>query len=94
MLPLDPSPRFSLGEIILTEGASSKLSQTEIESGLHRHATGDWGEIDAECRQQNNKRVEIGGTLASIYKTAAGVKFYIITESERTATTILLPEEY
>jgi len=94
MLSHDPSLRFSLGQIILTEGAARRLNPRDIESALRRYVTGDWGEIDAECQQQNNRRVETGGTLASIYKTPEGVKFYIITGPEHEATTVLLPEEY
>jgi len=61
---------------------------------MRRYANGDWVEIDAECQPQNNQRVETGGTIASIYRTPAGVKFYLITGPEPTLTTVLMPEEY
>ena len=93
-VPARSKRKFFLGKIILTEGASSKLNPRDIECALRRYATGEWGEIDAECRRQNNRRLETGGTLASIYRTPEGVRFYIITEAERETTTVLLPDEY
>jgi hypothetical protein len=85
---------FSVGEIVVTPGVAGKLDFAEIESAVQRHASGDWGEIDEEDRQLNNRRVERGGPIASIYKSSKGVKYYVLTEADRSTTTVLLPEEY
>lgn len=99
MISLDPVPgsaipRFSLGEIIITPGAATKIESSDIKSALRRHKCGDWGELEPEDRRLNDERVEKGGPLASIYQDLKGEKFYILTEADRLVTTILLPEEY
>ena len=98
MISLDPVPfpipKFSLGEIRITPGAAGKLARNEIESGINRHANGDWGELEPENRRLNDERVEKGGPLASIYQDGKGKKFYVLTEADRSVTTVLLPEEY
>ena len=91
---IDPIPRFPLGETIITRGAKQKIDTVQARLALARHASGDWGEMDQDDRRLNNAALENGGRLVSIYKTAAGVRFYVITEAERDRTTILLPEEY
>ena len=61
---------------------------------LRRHARGDWGDLDDEDRKANDRALQEGSRLFSAYKTKAGVKFWIITEADRSATTVLLPDEY
>ena len=60
---------------------------------LARHATGDWGELCAFHRRQNERALRVGERVFSSYDTPAG-KVWIITEADRSVTTILLPEEY
>ena len=61
---------------------------------LDRHARGDWGEVDVEDQQANQDALLHGERLLSAYRTSAGVRLWVITEADRSATTILLPEEY
>jgi hypothetical protein len=61
---------------------------------VRRHARGDWGELDFEDAQLNDLRIQEGGPIASIYRASNGLKFYVLTESSREVTTVLLPQEY
>ena len=101
MISLDPVPQFplgapgfTLGQVVVTPGAACKLNPVDIQSAIGRHARGDWGDLEPADWQVNDQRVVNGGPLASIYKDSKGAKFYILTESDRTVTTVLLPEEY
>lgn len=88
--------RFALGQIVATPGALDALSQagqTPLEF-LRRHITGDWGEVCAEDAAENELSLREGFRLLSAYRTSKGVKFWLITESDRSVTTLLLPSEY
>jgi len=61
---------------------------------LARHAAGDWGIVNAEDKRLNDRAVRDRGRLLSAYLIANGTKIWIITEADRSATTILLPDEY
>jgi hypothetical protein len=87
-------PLFDLGGSYSTPGALSKLSPQEILEALLRHAKGDWGQIAPEDLEANNRAVKDGGRLFSQYEAANGRQFWIITEADRSITTVLLPEEY
>lgn len=89
------SARFSLGRLVATPGALRFLEQSGLSSCqlLARHQTGDWGEIDAEDREANEQALIHGWRLVSVYSIDNG-KIWIITEADRSTTTILLPEEY
>ena len=89
-----PRPKFDLGGIVATPGALAEIPDVEIQVALYRHNTGDWGDLDPEDRQENEKALVEGHRLFSVYKSRAGVKFYIITEHDRSVTTVLLPQEY
>lgn len=86
--------RFSLGQIVATPNALSQLSQPDIVAALRRHQQGDWGDVDAHDRQANDQALTNGERLLSVYTTPDGARFWIITEADRSATTILLPEDY
>ena len=88
------SARFALGQTVITANALSKLVSMDVLSGLQRHASGDWGDVDPEDWQSNDLALEQGERLLSAYRSAAGVKFWIITEADRSLTTVLLPEDY
>ena len=94
MIAFDSGPKFALGEIHLTPGAAAKLLPQDIDEAVRRHGRGDWGEVDADGKQDNDTRVERGGTIASIYTSSTGIQFYVLTEADRSLTTVLLPEEY
>jgi hypothetical protein len=94
MSGIDPVPRFALGEAVITSGVAGKLNMVLVKLAIVRHASGDWGELEADDRRLNDERIATGGTLVSIFKTANGDKFYVITEAERDKTTVLPQEEY
>jgi hypothetical protein len=88
------SSLFPLGRVVATPGALAELSHDEIQAALQRHHSGDWGDLDKDDWAENEKSLLDGLRLLSVYRSAAGVKFYIITEWNRSVTTVLLPEEY
>jgi hypothetical protein len=99
------TPRFSLGQLYITPGAQAALERYQVNPLLllGRHMTGDWGEVCPEDTQTNEEALQIGGRLFSVYvlpapdggSTAlAPIKIWIITEADRSVTTLLLPEEY
>jgi hypothetical protein len=97
MIKLNKSrPLFPLGQTVATPGALDALASTGEfpQTFLDRHATGDWGEVDAEDQQANQDALRYGERLLSAYRTSAGVRLWVITEADRSVTTILLPEEY
>jgi hypothetical protein len=86
-------PRFPLGKVYATPGAIAL--GVDLTAYLRRHHRGDWGdELCAEDKQTNEDSLEHGTRLLSCYRTPAGDRLYIITEWDRSMTTILLPEEY
>ena len=89
-------PLFSLGQLVATPGALAaleKAGQGPLDF-LSRHVHGDWGDLCEEDRRENQFSLERGFRLLSSYRTLADAKLYVITEADRSATTILLPEEY
>lgn len=88
--------RFALGQTYITPGAEEALliaGQTGIEF-LRRHMSNDWGELSDEDAKENELSLREGFRLLSAYRTAKGQKLWIITEADRSSTTILLPDEY
>jgi hypothetical protein len=88
--------RFALGQMFITPGAEEALQiagQTAIEF-LRRHMSGDWGELSDEDVKENEFSLKKGLRLLSAYQTEKGQNLWIITEADRSATTILLPSEY
>ena len=88
------APRFELGQLCITPNAVRALTTMEVAQAVARHATGDWGLLTADDRKQNDAALRQGGRLLSIYANRAGQRFYVITESSRDLTTILLPQDY
>jgi hypothetical protein len=87
--------KFSLGFVVTTLNARETLNQIDVLVALVRHERGDWGDMCAEDRQTNNEALQSGeGRLFSAYRDRNDVNFWIITESDRSKTTILLPEDY
>jgi len=87
---------FPLGHTVMTRGAQAALERAGEDplTYLSRHAFGDWGDVCEEDWQENELSLEKGFRLLSAYHTSAGDKLWIITEWDRSATTILLPDEY
>lgn len=88
------SPRFQLGQLVATPNALNQIPNEEIMAGLKHHAGCDWGALDAEDLKSNDRALVHGGRLFSQYHSTAGIKFWIITEADRSVTTVLLPEDY
>ena len=85
---------IALGQTVITPGAIATLATTDVLNSLARHAAGDWGDVCGEDRLANDEALRTGARLLSAYRDCEGVKFWIITEADRSVTTILLPEEY
>ena len=96
MQQISKRPAFELGQIVATPGALASLKKAGQQPGefLTRHINRDWGDLDDEDRKENQYSVEHGFRLLSAYKTNAGDRLWIITEADRSVTTLLLPEEY
>ena len=96
MQQISKQPAFELGQIVATPGALAALKKAGQQPGefLTRHVHREWGDLDEEDRKENEYSLEHGFRLLSAYRTNAGDRLWIITESDRSATTILLPEEY
>jgi hypothetical protein len=94
--------KFSLGQIVATPGALASLADSGQEAAefVLRHVKGDWGELDADDKAANDAGCAHEGDLdkqdriLSAYHTSKGTKIWIITEYDRSVTTLLLPEEY
>ena len=89
-----PSAKFRLGKIVSTPNALAHLSQDDILLGIRRHQAGDWGDVPTGNSAANERALIEGTRLWSVYRAANGTKFWLITESDRSATTVLLPEDY
>jgi hypothetical protein len=93
----EPSkPLFPLGQIVGTPGAIEALEQAGQDplDLLTRHVAGDWGELDEEDRAENDFSVKNNLRIMSAYTLENGIKIWVITEADRSATTFLLPSEY
>lgn len=87
-------PLFPLGHSILaTPGVTETLNPEEQLILLRRHHSGDWGNLDEHDRRENELALKEGFRLFSVYEVR-GQKIWIITEADRSSTTILLPSEY
>lgn len=88
--------RFQLGRMYLTPGAIEALTNSGQMASefLHRHQSGDWGDLSEGDRQENEFSIDKCLRIFSAYHTAKGEKLWVITEADRSATTVLLPSEY
>ena len=90
--------KFELGQIVVTRGINSAIEGSEkfaqeLQTALRKYITGDWGCLPNEDKASNEQATKDGGRILGGYKTSKG-KIWIITESDRSATTILFPNEY
>ncbi|MCA9908752.1 MAG: hypothetical protein H6832_09270 [Planctomycetes bacterium] len=92
--PLVRSDKFELGLTVMTPGARDAIPPMQMMRALRRHARGDWGDLDPDDLRANEDALKHGDRLLSAYRTESGTKFWIITEADRSATTVLLPDEY
>ncbi|MCA9063320.1 MAG: hypothetical protein KDA96_09685 [Planctomycetaceae bacterium] len=86
--------RFSSGSIYITRNAREQLNVNDVRNALSRHLSGDWGDVCDMDRQENELSLREGFRLLSVYHASDGKKFWVITEADRSSTTILLPEDY
>lgn len=91
-----PRPKFPLGRMVATPGALQALQEADQAplEFLLRHVSGDWGELCEEDKAENELSLKNGFRLLSAYRTKTDLKIWIITEADRSATTILIPDEY
>jgi hypothetical protein len=78
----------------MTHGVLHKIAFLDIAEGITKHLEGRWGALDAEDMKANDDALVHGGRILSKYYSADNVAFYVITEADRSSTTVLLPEEY
>ena len=90
----ETAERFPLGQTVITPNARDTLDAEDVWLCMGRHQRGDWGDLCSEDQQSNEDALGRGGRLFSAYHDREGVKFYIITEADRSVTTVLLPEDY
>lgn len=88
------SNSLPLGRIVATANVLAAIPMLDIHAALDRHSVGDWGELPEADRAANDEALAVGERLLSAYSTAAGTRFWIITERDRSSTTVLLPEDY
>ena len=89
-----PVAVFRLGRIVTTPNALHSLTQDDILLGIQRHQAGDWGDLTDDNRAANDRALAQGGRIVSAYHATNGTRFWLITEADRSKTTILLPEDY
>lgn len=94
-LPRQPDrPRVELGRTVMTAGVSEGIDAKEVFQALQRHESGDWGEVVSGDWEANEEALKAGDRLLSIYRDSKGTRFYVITEADRSVTTVLLVSEY
>jgi hypothetical protein len=91
-----PAAKFNLGQLVATPGALSALEESGQDAieFVSRHASGDWGDLSEEDQNENEFSLLHGFRLLSSYRLRNGVKVWVITEADRSSTTLLLPDEY
>lgn len=86
--------RIPLGQLVITPRAKDTIPRAEVLAALLRHQTGDFGDLSEDDKQANYEALEYGDRILSAYNASNGIRFWIITEGDRSSTTILLPEGY
>ncbi|WP_337173564.1 hypothetical protein [Paludisphaera sp.] len=87
------NPKFALGRVVMTANAAGQLPRLDVAQALCRHASGDWGEVCEADRDENELSLREGYRLMSVYRAGETV-FWIITEADRSVTTVLMPDDY
>ncbi|MFO0850740.1 MAG: hypothetical protein U0871_19615 [Gemmataceae bacterium] len=93
MTPSGP-PFVPLGRTVATPAALAAVSPPDIAAALRRHASGDWGDVDPDDRAANDDALRSGERLLSVYRATSGTTFWVLTEADRSATTVLLPDDH
>lgn len=87
-------PKFVCGMVVVTSNVVSTIHAEDVRAALGRHTRGDWGNVCSEDWESNESGLREGARLFSVYHDRNGVTFCIITEWDRSYTTVLLPDEY
>lgn len=93
ILNQNPEPKFPTGEVAITPHALEVITLEELISGLQRHVQGDWGNVYPDDAVMNDEALLHGNRILSVYGKGKS-RFWIITEADRSATTILMPDDY
>ncbi len=86
--------KFDPGQLGITPGAQEAIPSEEVQAAFNRHVQGDWGDTCDDDSAQNEWALKNDARLLSVYTSESGETFWIITEADRSSTTILLPSEY
>jgi hypothetical protein len=88
--------RFALGLVLATPAALELLGSVEVSPSelLEMHVSGDWGDVPSEDARENEYSLKYGFRVLSSYQLPGGKRVWILTEADRSSTTILLPSEY
>ena len=87
--------RFPLGQIVATPGALAAIAEAQHAplEFISRHVVGDWGDVDEDDRRENEHSLVQGCRLLSAYTLSNGTRLWVMTEADRSSTTLLLPSE-
>lgn len=88
------STLFPTGRLVITSRADKELDIRDVIHALRRHVRGDWGTLCEEDWAENDSALQHGTRLLSAYADLQGTVFWIITEADRSSTTVLLPHDY
>lgn len=89
-------PKFPLGRVVATPGALAALEESgeEASSFLRRHQSGDWGDVCGDDAEANEEALQVALRIFSVYHTKLKQKLYVITEADRSSTSVLRSDEY
>ncbi len=89
-----PRIRFQPGTIVATVGAIEIATNEQIHELITRHLHGDWGDVEPDSVEANEQALKDGLRILSSYKLPNERVLWVLTEADRSATTVLTPEEY
>jgi len=90
----NPAPMFPEGQLVQTPGVAERIPISDVYRALYRHACGGWGQGWPSGWKEKEKALQEGARLLSAFTSSTGLKFWVITEADRSVTTVLLPDEY
>lgn len=85
---------FDPGRLVATPAVLEAVLHEDIMTAFHRHICGDWGDVNGSDEKANDLALKNGDRLFSVYHFENSRKFWIITETDRSYTMVLLPEDY
>lgn len=91
--------KFNPGRLLVTRGVAEKMKIIDkfymhVQLSVSRHLAGDWGDLSDDDRVANEQALQSGDRLFSAYTMEGMPKIWVITECDRSATTVLFPDEY